>query len=76
MKLKKILCLLLVCVLLSVLLTGCGNSSAQVPDSVIQSMLILGCEYYDPNADWSWTATHNIDKDAHTDRVEVELTVE
>lgn len=76
MKLKKILCLLLICALLSVLLTGCGNSSAQVPDSVIQSMLILGCEYYDPNADWSWTATHNIDKDAHTDRVEVELTVE
>lgn len=65
--------LVLLTLLSVLLLPGCGSSSRQVPDSVIERDTV-DCDY-DAGYSRSWTAVHDYDSSSQTDNVAITLTL-
>ena len=65
--------LVLLALLSVLLLPGCGSSSRQVPDSVIERDTV-DCDY-DAGYSRSWTAVHDYDSSSQTDNVAITLTL-
>ena len=67
------LALALLTLLSALLLSGCGSSPRQVPDSVIERDT-ADCDY-DNGFSRSWTAAHSYDSSSQTDSVVITLTL-
>lgn len=76
MKKRLISCMLLVLLLSSLLLTGCGSSSKEVPDALLEFEL-YDCEYYENGRPgFTWTSSHDYDSSAHIDTVAIQARID
>ena len=74
---KKILFLALAVILVFAMLSlsACGGGSSQVPDAELQVLVDQFARSKNCSSS-TWTATHQVDKDSHTDTVDLTVVLE